>query len=96
MAIKFAVIMSNMNVACPGPENVVDVPHPVAAVQVLRVPAVRRRHLRHRPIPVLVPRGRVHSLGLDPRRDLESHPRNEERGNISSCGHQDTMSLRNS
>lgn len=83
--IMVAAVMSNiLNMMYPGPGNVVDVPRPVAAVQVLQVPAVHHHRLRRHLIPVLVPQDQVHSLGLDPHRDLESHPRNEERGNIPS------------
>lgn len=71
-----------MNITCSGPENVVGVPPPVAAVQVHQVPAVRRRHLHRHQIPVLVPLDQVHTLGLVLHQDLENHPRGEERGNI--------------
>lgn len=71
-----------MNVTYSGPGNVVGVPPPVAAVQVHQVPEVRHRRHPHHQIPVLVPLGQVHSLGLVLHQDLESHPRNEGRGKI--------------
>lgn len=71
-----------MNVAYSGPGNVVGVPPPVAVVQVHQVPAVHRHHHHRHRIPVLVPLDQVHSLGLVLHQDLESHPRNEGRGNI--------------
>jgi len=79
-------VKSLLNVIYSGPGNVVDVQPPVAAVQV-QVPAVLHLHHRRHQIPVLVPQDQVHSLGLVPPQGLESHPRNEGRGNISNSWH---------
>lgn len=84
MMMVAAVVNKMLNMIDSDPGNDVDVLRPVVAVQVLQVPVVHRHHLHHHLIPVLAPRDQVHSLGLDPHRDLESRPRNEERGNVPS------------